>query len=100
LLELRKLCLAYRPESVPTLPEGLFRIGFAGLKQKLLSSIAAIAAVNVLEWFTDIDKGVDSAKPAWVVRMLIAFAFAMVLLAIADRLSTSPEGNTDRATEP
>ena len=88
------------PNQYPRWPEGLFRIGFAGLKQKLLSSIAAIAAVNVLEWFTDIDKGVDSVKLAWVVGILIVFAFAMVLLAIADRLSTSPEGNTNRATEP
>src|SRR5262245_43381776 len=38
----------------PNWPPGLVRIGFAGLKQKLLGSIVAIAAVNVLEWFADI----------------------------------------------
>src|SRR5436305_11268898 len=38
-------------EKHPHLPAGLVNIGFADLKQKLLGSIVAIAAVNVLEWF-------------------------------------------------
>ncbi len=67
-------------------PTGLIGIGFSGLKQKLLGSILAIAAVSVLEWFMDIDRSVDSAKLAWVVGILLAFAVAMLLLAIADRL--------------
>jgi uncharacterized protein (TIGR00645 family) len=71
----------------PGWPPGLVRIGFAGLKQKLLGSIVAIAAVNVLEWFADIDRQADSVKLAWVVAILLTFAVAMVLLAIADRLS-------------
>lgn len=70
-------------------PPGLVRIGFSGLKQKLLGSIAVIAAVNVLEWFMDVDRAADSIKLAWVVGILIAFAFAMVLLAVADRLANS-----------
>jgi uncharacterized protein (TIGR00645 family) len=71
----------------PGWPPGLVRIGFAGLKQKILGSIVAIAAVNVLEWFADIDRHADSVKLAWVVAILLTFAVAMVLLAIADRLS-------------
>jgi uncharacterized protein (TIGR00645 family) len=71
----------------PGWPPGLLHIGFSGLKQKLLASIVAIAAVNVLEWFADIDRQADSVKLAWVVAMLLTFAVAMVLLAIADRLS-------------
>jgi uncharacterized protein (TIGR00645 family) len=71
----------------PRWPPGLVRIGFAGLKQKLLGSIVAIAAVNVLEWFADIDRQADSVKLAWVVAILLTFAVTMVLLAIADRLS-------------
>ena len=65
----------------------MINIGFAGLKQKLLSSIVAIAAVNVLEWFMDIDQHADNTKLVWVVTILIAFATAMLLLAIADRIS-------------
>jgi uncharacterized protein (TIGR00645 family) len=71
----------------PGRPHGLVRIGFAGLRQKLLGSIVAIAAVNVLEWFADIDRQADSVKLAWVVAILLTFGVAMVLLAIADRLS-------------
>jgi uncharacterized protein (TIGR00645 family) len=71
----------------PDWPDGLMNIGFSGLKQKLLGSIAAIAAVNVLEWFMDIDRHADNTKLAWVVGILLAFAVSMLILAIADRLS-------------
>jgi uncharacterized protein (TIGR00645 family) len=72
----------------PHWPAGLVRIGFAGLKQKLLGSIVAIAAVNALEWFADIDRQADSVKLGWVVGILLAFAVAMLVLAAADRLSS------------
>lgn len=75
-------------------PEGLLGIGFGGLKQKLLGSIAAIAAVNVLEWFMDIDRTVDNAKLAWVVGILLAFAVAMLILALADRISEERESKS------
>ena len=71
----------------PSWPEGLVKIGFSGLKQKLLGSIVAIAAVNVLEWFMDIDQHADATKLTWVVGILIALAVAMLVLAIADRVS-------------
>jgi uncharacterized protein (TIGR00645 family) len=72
-------------------PAGLIGIDFAGLKQKLLGSIVAIAAVNVLEWFMDIDRSTDSIKLAWVVGILMAFALAMLVLAIADRIASVTE---------
>ena len=71
----------------PNWPPGLVRIGFAGLKQKLLGSIVAIAAVNALEWFTDIERQADSTKLGWVVAIPLTFAVAMLVLAIADRVS-------------
>jgi uncharacterized protein (TIGR00645 family) len=74
-------------------PPGLVRIGFAGLKQKLLGSIVAIAAVNALEWFADIDRQADSVKLGWVVGILLSFAVAMLVLAAADRLSQGGEGH-------
>jgi uncharacterized protein (TIGR00645 family) len=76
----------------PDWPHGLIRIGFSGLKQKLLGSIVAIAAVNVLEWFTDIDRHADSVKLAWVVAILLAFAVATLVLAIADRIGSADQG--------
>jgi uncharacterized protein (TIGR00645 family) len=75
----------------PNWPHGLVKIGFSGLKQKLLGSIVAIAAVNVLEWFTNIEHQADSVKLAWVVGILLAFAIAMLVLAIADRVSSATE---------
>jgi uncharacterized protein (TIGR00645 family) len=74
------------PAEHPSWPEGLVKIGFSGLKQKLLGSIVAIAAVNVLEWFMDIDQHADNTKLAWVVVIMIALAVAMLVLAIADRV--------------
>jgi uncharacterized protein (TIGR00645 family) len=71
----------------PDWPKGLVRIGFSGLKQKLLGSIVAIAAVNALEWFSDIDRHADSVKLGWVVGILLAFAVAMLVLAVADRVA-------------
>jgi uncharacterized protein (TIGR00645 family) len=75
----------------PGWPAGLTGIGFAGLKQKLLGSIVAIAAINVLEWFMDIDRTVDNAKLGWVVGILLVFAVAMLVLAIADRVAEAAE---------
>ena len=71
----------------PEWPEGLVKIGFSDLKQKLFGSIAAIAAVNVLEWFMDIERQADNTKLAWVVGILLAFAVSMLVIAIADRLN-------------
>src|SRR5579885_444882 len=80
------------PARHPGWPDGLMQIGFAGLKQKLLGSIVAIAAVNVLEWFMDIDEHADNVKLSWVVGILLAFAVAMLVLALADRVSAGSEG--------
>ena len=81
------------PASHPEWPEGLVKIGFSGLKQKLFGAIAVIAAVNVLEWFMDIERQADNTKLAWVVGILLAFTVSMLILAIADRLS---ERNTEQ----
>jgi uncharacterized protein (TIGR00645 family) len=74
------------PTKHPDWPDGLIKIGFSDLKQKLLGSIAAIAAVNVLEWFMDIERHADNTKLAWVVGILLAFAVSMLIFSIADRL--------------
>ena len=79
------------PRAHPNWPGGLIGIGFSGLKQKLLGSIVAIVAVNVLDWFMDIDRSTDNLKLTWVVGILIAFAIVMLVLAMADRLSSAGE---------
>ncbi len=77
----------------PDWPDGLMRIGFAGLKQKLLGSLVAITAVQVLEWFMDIANHADPQKLSWVVGILLAFAVTMLLLAVADRVSAGSDAN-------
>ena len=78
------------PAEHPNWPDGLIGIGFSGLKQKLLGSIVAIAAVSVLEWFMNVDTHGDGVKLAWVVGIFLAFAVAMLIVAIADRVSSAP----------
>jgi uncharacterized protein (TIGR00645 family) len=80
------------PAKHPSWPEGLIKIGFSGLEQKLLGSIVAITAVSVLEWFMDIDQHVNAQKLGWVVGILIALASAMLIVAIADRVSRTSDG--------
>ncbi len=72
-------------------PDGLVGIGFSSLKQRLLGSILAIAAINVLDWFMDINRSAEAGKLGWIVGIFLAFAVAMLLLAIADRLSVGHE---------
>jgi uncharacterized protein (TIGR00645 family) len=67
-------------------PEGLTAIDFGALKQRLLGSIAVIAAVDALAWYLDLEKHADSAKLGWVIGFPLMFVAAMLMLAIADRL--------------
>ena len=70
----------------PYWPPGLVRIGFAGLKQKLLGSIVAIAAIHVLESFMKIP-AVDDHELVWSVAVLAAFVVCALLLAVMNRIS-------------
>jgi uncharacterized protein (TIGR00645 family) len=75
-----------KPTNPSYLPDGLVGIGFSGVKQRLLGSILAIAAISVLDWFVDINRSVDTVKLGWVVGIFLSLAVAMLMLAIADRL--------------
>jgi len=67
-------------------PAGLTEIDFAALKQKLLGSIAVIAAVDALAWYLDLEKTTDTAKLGWAIAFPLMFVVSLLLLAIADRL--------------
>jgi uncharacterized protein (TIGR00645 family) len=73
-------------EEHPSLPEGLTDVGFGALKQKLLGSIAVIAAVDALAWYLDLERTTDTSKLGWAVGFPLMFGLAMLVLAIADRL--------------
>jgi len=67
--------------------DGLERVDFGDLKQKLLGSISAIAAVDALGWFLDLEDYADTSKLAWALAFPLMFVAAMVLLGVANSLS-------------
>jgi len=78
-------------EEHPDWPEGMSERDFGGLKLKLLGSIAAIAAVEGLEWFLHIEKYSDSSKFVWAIGFQLTFVVSLLLLAGAERLSPAKE---------
>jgi uncharacterized protein (TIGR00645 family) len=58
---------------------------FAALKPKLFGSIAAIAAIDLLESFVNIER-VDKTAILWEIVILLGFVVSGVLLAWMDRL--------------
>lgn len=65
-------------------PPGLMNIDFAVLKQRLLGSIAGIAAVDALAWYLDLEKYSDTSKLGWAVAFPFMFVAMMVMIALAD----------------
>ena len=74
-------------------PLWMSRVDFGGLKQKLITSIVAISAVEVLKAFMNIDH-YDTTKLGWLVGIHIVFLGSMLVVALADRLGAGyrPEG--------
>ncbi|MBI5263047.1 MAG: TIGR00645 family protein [Bradyrhizobium sp.] len=79
------------PGGHPDWPEWMTKIHFGGLKQKLLASIVAISAIQVLKAFLNIDSIFDPSKLAWLVGVHLVFVVSAFMLAISDRWSGSSE---------
>lgn len=67
-------------------PPGLIDIDFSAMKQKLLGSIAGIAAVEALAWYLELESQADTTKFGWAMAFPLMFVVAMGLLAVADWL--------------
>ena len=76
----------------PDWPDWLAKVDFAGLKQKLMASIVAISAIQVLKAFMNIDTNFDPTKLAWLVGVHLAFVVSAFMLAISDRWSGGDHG--------
>src|ERR1700758_1657131 len=61
-------------------PEGLTAIDFVALKQRVMGSIAVIAAVDALAWYLDLERNADAVKLTWVAAFPLIFVAAMLLL--------------------
>jgi uncharacterized protein (TIGR00645 family) len=68
------------------------KVNFGGLKQKLMASIVAISAIQVLKAFMNIDTAFDPTKLAWLVGVDLAFVVSAFMLAISDRWSGGDHG--------
>jgi uncharacterized protein (TIGR00645 family) len=69
-------------------PEWMASIDFTALKLKLLSSIVAISAIQLLKQFMSIST-VSDRDLFWLVTIHVVFVVSSVLLALSDRLSGS-----------
>jgi uncharacterized protein (TIGR00645 family) len=67
-------------------PEWMGKIDFTGLKLKLLSSIVAISAIQLLKAFMDI-KNTSDRDLFWYVVVHLVFVGSGVILALTDRIS-------------
>jgi len=63
-------------------------LDFAAVKLKLIASVAAIAAIQMLETFVHIDQ-TPKADAMWQLAILLGIGITGVLLALMDRLSNS-----------
>ena len=84
-----------RPDEQSDWPEGLVNVGFGELKQKLLGSIAVIAAVDALAWYLDLEKTADIAKLGWAIAFPLMFGLALLLMALADWLGRHAAGKPE-----
>ncbi|MFC0240586.1 TIGR00645 family protein [Rhodopseudomonas telluris] len=73
------------PGNHPDWPEWMTQVDFAGLKQKLLASIVAISAIQVLKAFMNLDSGYDTTKLAWLVGIHLVFVVSTLIMALSDR---------------
>ena len=79
------------PDATPAWPEWMTKVDFSGLKQKLLGSIVAISAIQVLEAFMNLEKVPDTARLAWLVGIHMVFVLSTLLLALSDRIGESKD---------
>ncbi|MCC8937415.1 TIGR00645 family protein [Bradyrhizobium sp. Arg68] len=80
------------PAGHPDWPDWMTKVDFGGLKQKLLASIVAISAIQVLKAFMNLDTAFDPSKLAWLVGVHLAFVVSSVMLAISDRWGSGHHG--------
>jgi uncharacterized protein (TIGR00645 family) len=72
-------------------PEWMGTIDFGALKLKLLSSIVAISAIQLLKQFMSIGK-IGEREIFWLVIIHVVFVTSSVLLALSDRIAAGGHG--------
>ena len=82
------------PGDHPDWPEWMTKVDFAGLKQKMLASIVAISAIQVLKAFMNINSeaAFDAQRMGWLVGVHLVFVISALLLALSDRWGSDHGG--------
>jgi uncharacterized protein (TIGR00645 family) len=83
------------PGDHPDWPEWMTKVDFAGLKQKVLASIVAISAIQVLKAFMNIDITLDTLKLGWLVGVHLVFVVSALILALSDRWGADHGANSE-----
>jgi len=68
-------------------PDWMGKIGFSDLKMKVVGSIVAISAIELLRAFMNLDVACSTEQLAWKVGIHITFVFSGIGFAVMDRLS-------------
>lgn len=73
-------------------PDWMGKVDFSGLKMKLIASIVAISAIDLLKYFMSMEEITDftmmNGKFFWLVTIHLTFVFSGVLMALMDYLSS------------
>jgi uncharacterized protein (TIGR00645 family) len=70
-------------------PDWMTKVDFGGIKHKLMTSIVAISAIQVLKAFMNLDQGdtINNNKLAWLVGIHVLFLGSLLAVVLADRWS-------------
>jgi len=80
-------------------PDWMTKVDFGGLKQKLMTSIVAISAIQVLKAFmnTAQETGTpDTTRLAWLVGIHVLFLGSLLAVVISDRISYPSKPNAEQ----
>ena len=76
-------------------PGWMGSVDFAGLKMKLIASIVAISAIDLLKWFMSVEEVTDMAQMDrrffWLVVIHLTFVLSGVLMALMDYLAAKSD---------
>lgn len=73
-------------------PDWMGKVDYSGMKLKLVASIVAIAAIQLLRAMMNISAW-ETPQLAWMVGIQLTFVVSGVLLALTERLTESAEGH-------
>lgn len=79
-------------------PEWMGKIDFTGLKLKLLSSIVAISAIQLLKSFMNI-RNVSDRDVMWLIVIHVVFVLSGIVLAWTDKISGEAHGSGSKRDE-